>query len=322
MPGRSNQPKRAAASNTNLPVLRSSSTAKLNNTTKPSKVADQLAKLIPDHIKTAAKELLEILEYDANAVQEIEGGRTKTPLEKKAETEKLWRLEHLLIISGVTPTAFEGLLARPTLLKLLAETEIFLLDPHDLRPYPVNADGTYSIDSKSDTITLPDNGNSLPIRIREIEEGSLSPRTYNTPLSVEIQTLIQRHGYAAVSLEVAAHAGQQVATSESSLVQAKAIFKNSKLGKLLQRYKDILESIELPSNGFRTLEQARAAARLSSTYDSLTEEQVKLGFAPTSKDDRVTEARRLRADFYRKQQKALRPTPIRAGRPKKLSVPK
>ena len=62
-------------------------------------------------------------------------------------------------------------------------------------------------------------------------------------------------------------------------------------------------AVELPVEGLKSPEQAKAAARLAKTYQDLRARQIARELDPLSQDDRVTEAQRLASDFYRKHPK-------------------
>ena len=88
--------------------------------------------------------------------------------------------------------------------------------------------------------------------------------------------------------------------------QVAAVVADSTLGRLQKRY-DTLLKVRLPANGLENIEQARTAAKLSSTYERLRQRQAELGLEPLPKDRRVAEAERLKVAFYRKAKKAEPP---------------
>lgn len=81
--------------------------------------------------------------------------------------------------------------------------------------------------------------------------------------------------------------------------QVVAVIEDSTLGRLHRRYTELLATVALPPDGLKSVEQARAAGRLSMTFDNLQARREKLGLEPLPKDDRVAEARRLNVAFYR-----------------------
>lgn len=173
-----------------------------------------------------------------------------------------------------------------------------------------------------DRIFIPER--SLP-PIREIAEGLLPPDSTKTHLISEIEALIQRHGYDAVSYEVAKYAPWRASALSLNPEQSDAITDDSTLARLHRRYLALLESVELPEAGLTTHEQAKAASLLSTTYQNLCKEQSKFGIEPLPKDPRVYTAERLKSDFYRNRDKDGQPTPPAArrprGRPKKRPGP-
>jgi hypothetical protein len=92
--------------------------------------------------------------------------------------------------------------------------------------------------------------------------------------------------------------------------QVVAVIEDSTLGRLHRRYTELLEMVERPKDGFKTVEQARDAARLSTTFDNLQARRQKVGLQPLPKDDRVLEAKRLSVAFYRQRS----PKSAREGR--------
>ena len=89
-----------------------------------------------------------------------------------------------------------------------------------------------------------------------------------------------------------------------------AVVADSTLGRLQKRY-DALLKVQFPANGLENLEQARAAAQLSTTFDNLQKRRAKLGLDPLPKNPKVVEARRLSSNFYRKERAK---EPARAAR--------
>jgi hypothetical protein len=90
----------------------------------------------------------------------------------------------------------------------------------------------------------------------------------------------------------------------------------SAVGRLTYRYKQRLAALRLPEDGFRTREEANAAARLSKNYAALCKAQVALGFEPSPKPDNLKKAEALRMAFERKEKKRLSSKPPRPrGRP-------
>ena len=87
------------------------------------------------------------------------------------------------------------------------------------------------------------------------------------------------------------------------------------LHRLLRRYNERVEAIDLPSVGFfTTKEQAQAAGRLSTTYNELRKRQIELGLDPTAKHPRVKEAERMRWAYERREKKKDLLEPSRPGR--------
>jgi hypothetical protein len=84
-----------------------------------------------------------------------------------------------------------------------------------------------------------------------------------------------------------------------SAPQLAAVVEDSTLGRLHRRYTELLATVELPKGGLKSVEQAQAAARLASTYEGLQRRRTELGLEPLPKDERVTEAQRLKTAFYR-----------------------
>jgi len=76
----------------------------------------------------------------------------------------------------------------------------------------------------------------------------------------------------------------------------------------LHRYAEMRKTIALPEAGL-TLEQARAAALLSTTYGNAQDRLRTLGLKPLPQDHLVADARRLGAAFYRQ----ARTKPVRSG---------
>ena len=70
---------------------------------------------------------------------------------------------------------------------------------------------------------------------------------------------------------------------------------------LVHRYAEMRESIELPADGLKTLDQARFAALLSTTFSNLQARLQKYGLEPLPRDPRVVEARRQSSSFYRRE---------------------
>ena len=70
----------------------------------------------------------------------------------------------------------------------------------------------------------------------------------------------------------------------------------------LHRYAEMRKTIALPETGL-TLEQARAAALLSSTYRNAQDRLHTLGLKPLPQDRLAADARRLAAAFYRQARK-------------------
>jgi tetratricopeptide (TPR) repeat protein len=87
--------------------------------------------------------------------------------------------------------------------------------------------------------------------------------------------------------------------------QVVAVIEDSTLGRLHRRYIELLERVARPQDGFKTVEQAREAARLSTTFDNLQARREKVGLKPLPKDDRVLEAKRLSVAFYRQRSPKL-----------------
>jgi hypothetical protein len=83
---------------------------------------------------------------------------------------------------------------------------------------------------------------------------------------------------------------------------------NSTLFGRLHRYAEMRKTIALPKTGL-TLEQARAAALLFSTYRNAQDQLQTLGLKLLPQDQLVADARRLAASFYRQ----LRKKPARSG---------
>ena len=81
--------------------------------------------------------------------------------------------------------------------------------------------------------------------------------------------------------------------------QVAAVVADSTLGRLQKRY-DTLLKVRLPSSGLETIEQARSAAQLSTTFDNLQKRRAELGLEPLPKSPKVADARRLSTAFYRK----------------------
>jgi hypothetical protein len=70
---------------------------------------------------------------------------------------------------------------------------------------------------------------------------------------------------------------------------------------LVHRYAEMRESIELPADGLKTLDQARSAALMSTTFGNLQARSQKYGLEPLPRDPRVVEARRQSSNFYRRE---------------------
>ena len=77
---------------------------------------------------------------------------------------------------------------------------------------------------------------------------------------------------------------------------------NSTLFGQLHRYAEMRKTIALPETGL-TVEQARAAALLSSTYRNAQDRLQTLGLKPLPQDRLAADARRLAAAFYRQARK-------------------
>jgi hypothetical protein len=82
-----------------------------------------------------------------------------------------------------------------------------------------------------------------------------------------------------------------------------ALMEDKTLARLRRRYEQRLRSTELPPSGFNTIEQARAAARLVTTYHNLRTRQIERGLEPEPQDSRVVKANSLKIAFYRVRRK-------------------
>ena len=91
-----------------------------------------------------------------------------------------------------------------------------------------------------------------------------------------------------------------------------AVVADATLGRLQKRY-DTLLKVRFPADGLDNLEQARAAAQLSTTFDNLQKRRAKLGLDPLPKNPKVVEARRLSSNFYRKMRAK---EPAQSARPR------
>jgi hypothetical protein len=82
--------------------------------------------------------------------------------------------------------------------------------------------------------------------------------------------------------------------------QVAALIADSTLGRLQARYDELLK-IKFPAKRLKDVEQARLAAKLSTTFDNLQRRREELGLPPLPKEAAVTKARRLSSAFYRKE---------------------
>ena len=93
-------------------------------------------------------------------------------------------------------------------------------------------------------------------------------------------------------------------------------FEDTTLGRLRYRYEKRLREYIPPEGGIQSLEQAREAGKLVSTFQNLVKQQVRDKIEPTPENEIVTVANRQRVAFYEQQKRQGRP-PRPRGRPPK-----
>lgn len=102
----------------------------------------------------------------------------------------------------------------------------------------------------------------------------------------------------------AARKGDDLNLSPSQIVAAlemEAVERgDSILFGLIRQYRKDRETVPLPPSGYTRLKDARAAARLSTTYGTVQARLKVAGMRPLPPDPSVTEARRLSSNFYQK----------------------
>lgn len=118
--------------------------------------------------------------------------------------------------------------------------------------------------------------------------------------ALELAAQITRDTLAISASASSVSPGAQSTTTVSEVV----LMEDKTLSRLRDRYTKLLNTIELPENGLKTIDQARAAARLVTTYKNLTKRERERGLEPTRRDVRVIEANRLAEAFYRNRQRA------------------
>ena len=139
----------------------------------------------------------------------------------------------------------------------------------------------------------------LPIEIvaRKLEEAAVEAAR-GTTARAKVQP---RRKKAAATIRTPGPIAPAAATDAP---QGEAMMPDKTLGRLRDRYKKRLATIELPPDGFTKPEQAKAAKNLADDFKNLCKRLIERKLEPIEKDWRVTEAHRLRSKFERAEKKA------------------
>jgi hypothetical protein len=96
---------------------------------------------------------------------------------------------------------------------------------------------------------------------------------------------------------------------------------DTRLARLQARLQRRVREIELPEGGFTSKAQAKAAARLSTTFRDLQKVRAELELPPLEKPPEVREVARLRSDYVKHHTKTGEAIPRRRrGRPRRVAV--
>jgi hypothetical protein len=120
----------------------------------------------------------------------------------------------------------------------------------------------------------------------------------------ELFSRIVRDGPAKVLARLDAAAGEVTEPApaepppDRSPEMVAAMLRDSILGRLQQKFEKGLRDIKLPEGGFTTKEQARAGTAFATTFYRLQKRRAQLGLPPVEKPWQVSDAERMKSDYY------------------------